>query len=59
MENAMTLAAGLLDDMNNEEYVRGMCELLAMMFPEDDVCTCDRAEWFTAKLADMVHRNNG
>lgn len=50
MDQAIIHAVGLLDDMENEEYIRGMCEILACMFPEPDVCTCDRAESIRSQI---------
>lgn len=54
MHQAIIHAAGLLDDMENEEYIRGMCELIACMFPKPDVCTCDRAEFIKSQIEERV-----
>lgn len=58
MDNAIAQAAGLLTDMDNEEYIRGMCELLASMFPAPDTGTEERAEWFTAEVEKKLNANN-
>lgn len=44
LEEAILEAKDLADDGSNEEYMRGMCELLARCFPVDCVCTDERAE---------------
>lgn len=45
LNEALIHATDLVDDMQNEEYTRGICELIARLFPVDDVCTSVRAEW--------------
>lgn len=36
LEDGIKQAVSLLTDMDNEEYIRGMCELLASMYPGCD-----------------------
>ncbi len=51
MNGAIRAAIFLLaGDATNTEYVRGMCELLAMLFPAPDMDTAERAEWFETKI---------
>ena len=45
LESAINEVADLADDFKNEEYVRGMCELLARCFPVWGMPTDERAEW--------------
>ena len=59
MDNAIRYAAGLLDDMDNEEYIRGMCEILAVMYPAPDTCTHDRAEYIQLRIEQQVIAGNG
>lgn len=58
MDNAIRYAAGLLDDMDNEEYIRGMCELLAVMYPAPDTCTYERAEYIRLLIEQQVIAGN-
>lgn len=58
LHSAIAEAASLLDDMSNEEYIRGMCEMIARLFPLPDVCTDERAEWVEAEVEKLVCSNN-
>lgn len=44
LRDALTHAVDLAGDFENEEYVRGMCELIARCFPTRGVTTDIRAE---------------
>lgn len=55
---AITQAKELVGDMSNLEYTRGVCELLARLYPIDDVCTEDRAEWVEESLLAISSESN-
>ena len=58
MDRAIAQAADLLTDMGNEEYIRGMCELMARMFPSEGADTEERAQWFEAEVEKVLRANN-
>lgn len=54
---AIRQAADLYGDSVNPEYLRGMCELMARCFPEKDVYTDERADWFEDKVQAQIEKD--
>lgn len=54
MEIAIKNAALLAGDFSNAEYIRGMCELLAMLYPCLGVDPYGRAEWFESRIREIA-----
>lgn len=54
LSEALTQAADLVDDMQNHEYTRGVCELIARLYPLDDVCTSLRAQWVEQAIKQTI-----
>lgn len=52
---AIAEATSLAGDGDNSEYMRGMCELLARMFPTYGVCTEERSEEINAIVREAYY----
>lgn len=55
LEAAIDHAVDLSDDGSNAEYVRGMSELLACMFPDNGECAYERAQEISAIIVKKIN----
>ena len=49
-EQVVALASDLVDDGSNEEYTRGVAEMIAYMFPVEGEVPSDRVEEITKEI---------
>lgn len=50
LKSAIMNGADLVDGGHNTEYTRGVCEIIARLFPVSGVCTSERADWVMSAM---------